>query len=99
MAHRTLWCSLVTVGWAHAVPADRAADRWLSAWLAHRCTLNNSVNYSHGALNFSREWPVRRMRQPKHRTLSGAHQTVQCTEAGASLASLSQTPPFELLLI
>jgi hypothetical protein len=28
---------------------------------------------------FSQEQPVRRAHQPRHRTLSGAHRTVQCT--------------------
>jgi hypothetical protein len=36
MAHRTVWCGLVTVSWAHMAPADRAADFWLSERLAHR---------------------------------------------------------------
>jgi hypothetical protein len=35
VAHRTIWCLLVTVVWVHVAPADRAAVRWLSAQLAH----------------------------------------------------------------
>jgi hypothetical protein len=36
VAHRTVRCALVTVGEVHVSPANRATDRWLGAWLAHR---------------------------------------------------------------
>jgi hypothetical protein len=95
VAHRTVRCGQVTVGRSHVAPVDHAVDRWLSARLAHRtvrCTPDSPVNYSHGALAFSRERPVHRVRQPSTGQ-SGAPQ------AGASLAGLSQTYPFEFLSI
>jgi hypothetical protein len=61
---------------SHVSPADHVVDRWLGAWLV---TPDSSVNYSHDALCFSRERPVRLARQPRHRILFGAHQTVRCT--------------------
>jgi hypothetical protein len=67
VAHRIVRYSLVTIGWEHVVPADRAADRWLSARLTHRtvrCTLDSSMNYSCGAVAFSRGRPIHRVRQP-----------------------------------
>jgi hypothetical protein len=36
MAHWTVRCGLVTVGWAYVAPADHAVDRWLSARLTHQ---------------------------------------------------------------
>jgi hypothetical protein len=54
-------------------------DRW--PW-AHRtvwCTPDSPMNFSRGALSFSQERHFRRVRQPRHRTLSGAHRTVRCT--------------------
>jgi hypothetical protein len=59
-----------------------AVDHWPWAHRTVRCTPESPVNYSRGALNFSRERPVRRARQPGHRTLSGAPQV------GASLTRL-----------
>jgi hypothetical protein len=45
--------------------------------LSAAATPNSLVNYSRGSSNFSREQPVRRARQPEHRTVQW-HQTVRC---------------------
>jgi hypothetical protein len=71
---------------------------WPLAWarLTHRtvrCTPDSPLSLSRGALSFSRERPVRRARQPEHRTLSGAPQV------GASFARHSQISIIQSLLI
>jgi hypothetical protein len=96
MAHRTVRCSLVTIGWAHMAPADRSIDCWPGVQLAHRIvrfTLDGLVNSSRGAPAHSQERSVHRVCQPEHQTLSGVPQ------AGASLVNFSQTSPFEFLSI
>jgi hypothetical protein len=55
VAHRTVWCRLVTVGQTHVSSADCATDRWPGVRLAHqivRCTLDSLVNFSCGAQGF-----------------------------------------------
>ena len=52
MAHRTVRCGLVTVGWADIACVDCMADRWPDARLGHRtvrCTSDSPVNYRRGA--------------------------------------------------
>jgi hypothetical protein len=91
VAHRIVRCDLPTVGEVHVSPTDRTADRWL-ARLAHRtirCTPDSPMKYSHDALSFFRERPIRRGARlgtghcPVHTGQSGAPQ------AGASVAGLS----------
>jgi hypothetical protein len=82
VAHRIVRWGLLTVGLAHVAANDRArplARARTIGLLAHRtvrCTPDNLVNYSQCARLFSWERPVRLAGQPRHRTLSGAHQTV-----------------------
>jgi hypothetical protein len=68
--HQTVRCGLVTVGEVRVSPADRVADRWLDALLAHQTVQwgigqsggapDSPVNFSRGALSISRERPVHR---------------------------------------
>jgi hypothetical protein len=84
MAHRIVWCVLPTVGEVHASPADCAADRWRgrgSLTGQSGGTPDRLANYSHEALNFSREWHVRLGSHLGHRMVSGAHRTVRCTSS------------------
>ena len=84
MAHRIVRCVLPTVGEVHASPADCAADRWCgrgSLTGQSGGTPGRLANYSHEALNFSREWHVRLGSHLGHRIVSGAHRTVQCTSS------------------
>jgi hypothetical protein len=77
------WLSHVSLG-------DRAVDRWLGARLAHRTvwyTLDSPVNYSRGALAFSRERAVHRACQPGTGQSGAPH-------AGASLAGLTKLIQF-----
>jgi hypothetical protein len=63
LAHRTVRCGLVTVGSGHASPANCAADRWCGhCWLTGQSGAppDSPVNFSRGALDFSRERQVRR---------------------------------------
>jgi hypothetical protein len=69
-----LWQFLTFRSLAVAVAVDRwplcgEVDRWPWAHRTVRCTSDSLVNYSRGALSFSREWPIRRARQPGHRTV------------------------------
>jgi hypothetical protein len=83
------WWSPRVARWSR----DRTLEwAWLPRQIVRR-TPDNPVNYSRGSPNFSWEQLVHRACQPEHRTLSGASQ------AGASLARLSQTSPIRFLSI
>jgi hypothetical protein len=62
LAHRTVRCTLPTVGAGHASPAELAADRWSGGrWLTGQSGAppDSPVNYSHTPPMNSREWLVR----------------------------------------
>jgi hypothetical protein len=84
-AHRTVRCDQPTVGAGHASPANRVADRWPRAPLAHRtvwCTLDSPVIFSRSTSFFFPRATSSPPGQPGHGQ-SGAPQ------AGAGLAELS----------
>jgi hypothetical protein len=96
-AHRTVRCTLPTVGAGHASPADLAADRWCgSRWLTGQSGAppDSPVNYSRMPPMNSREWLVRQS-QP------GAPHTVRCTQTEQLLAVHSQlfSNPFLFLIL
>jgi hypothetical protein len=74
-AHQTVRCDQPTVGAGHTSPADRTADRWPRALLAHRTvrrTLDSLVIFSRSASFFFPRATSSPPGQPGHRTLSGA---------------------------
>jgi hypothetical protein len=91
LAHRTVRCSLLTVGSATCLariarPTVGPADRWLTGQSgAHRtvqCTPDSPVIYSRTPLIISREQQVR-LSQP------GAPDTVRCTQTELTMAEQS----------
>ena len=92
LAHRTVWCPLLTVGSATrrariTRPTVGRADSWLTGQSgAHRtvrCTPDNPVNYSCTSPVNSRERPLR-SNQP------GAPDTVRCTTGQSGAPRLSR---------
>jgi hypothetical protein len=91
--HRTVRCSLPTVGAGHASPADCAAnrcagDRWLTGQSG--APPDSPVNYSRMPPNFSREWPVHRKLAWGTRHCPVHHRTVRCARPSWTLAAHSQ---------
>jgi hypothetical protein len=96
-AHRTVRCTLPTIGAGHASPADLAADRLSGGrWLTGQSGAppDSPVNYSRTSPTNSREWLVRQS-QP------GAPDTVRCTQTEQLLVVRSQlfSIPFLLLIL
>jgi hypothetical protein len=102
LAHRTVWCPQLTVGWGHASRADCAADRCAGGrWLTRQSGAppDSPVNYSHTLPNFSREWPVRR--RPAWRTghCPVHHRTVRCARLIRVLPTSRQVLLFFSLIL
>ena len=76
----------------HVSRADRAADRWPGRPLAHRtvrCTPDSPVNFSRSRRRKNPRAAGLRCADLAHRTLSGAHRTVRCSQTrGPSVATL-----------
>jgi hypothetical protein len=79
VAHRTVWCNLLTVAWAMCHPLIV----WSTVGWARSWHTGQSGNYSRGALSIFPRAACSPGRQPGHQIRSSAPQ------AGASLARLS----------
>jgi hypothetical protein len=85
LAHRTVRCTLPTVGAGHVSPADLATDRWSGGrWLTGQSGAppDSPVNYIRTPLTNSREWLVRQSKP-------GALDTVRCTTGQSGAPRLS----------